>query len=63
MRLFQTEYFDNSLTFPKHFSMIINGSSGVGKTTFIRNLIQFYLIDDLKKIKYFHPNINGNVIN
>ena len=58
MRLFNTHKFDSGYVLPDHFSMIINGSSGVGKTTFVQSLIKYNRMKTPENILYLHPNVN-----
>ena len=62
MRLFETKKFESCYKFPSHFSLMCVGSSGVGKTTFVFNLIKYGIIERPKMIKYYHPNIAGNSV-
>ena len=61
MRVANATQFPTGYRFPSHFSMLVVGSTGVGKTTFVYNLIKYNIIDKPKMIKYFYPISNkGN---
>ena len=55
MRLFNTCVVDCDYKFKTSFTALISGSSGAGKSTFIKNLIKCNRIDKPKKILYHFP--------
>ena len=62
MRTFDCEVFNSEFKLQTPVSMLISGSSGAGKTYFIKQLIQHQKFDvQPKTIYYYYPEELGNI--
>ena len=54
MRTFQAELLNSNFRLQAPFTMLVSGSSGAGKTTFIERIIKYNKIDPPPKTIYYH---------
>ena len=54
MRTFDADVVNSSFKLQAPFTMLISGSSGSGKTTFIENILRYNKIDSKPKTIYYH---------
>ena len=61
MRSFRAEVLDSPFQIQCPFSLLLNGSSGSGKTTWCKNLIESNLTSKrIKKIYFHYPEALGD---